>query len=281
MSDKVFSRILKLINKLIPGDWLKTFVFLNCLATPRRVLRKSIGGFYRMEHIYEVLNEFNKHYVGKFSILEFGVADGYSFTKKLYATHYLKMTDKVIVHGFDTFKGLPKVTDSAEHGLVGQEWWVEGHFKGRYEELENYCSRKYNNFKLHKGLFENTITDEFLKTLEEYLPILIWIDCDYYTSTNTVFEKLIPYIPTGCVVYFDDIYYNFSSRFTGEMRAVWEINQGLLGKEIELVLDPSLTLDSDRVYRFINLKSKVKHQMKKSAPAKGSERPRKGDSPFP
>lgn len=130
VSDKTFSRILKSINKLIPGDWLKTFVYLSCLATPRRVLRKSIGGFYRMEHIYEVLNEFNKHYVGKFSILEFGVADGYSFTKKLYATHYLKMTDKVIVHGFDTFKGLPKVTNSAEQRLLGQELWKEGYLRG-------------------------------------------------------------------------------------------------------------------------------------------------------
>ena len=31
--------------------------------------------------------------------------------------------------------------------------------------------------------------------------------------------------------------HNFGSRFTGEMRAVWEINQGAFGDGVELVLD--------------------------------------------
>ena len=87
----------------------------------RRFLRKSIGGFYRMDHIYEVCKEFRSLYEGKFSILEFGVADGYSFTKKLYATRYFGMEDRVMVHGFDTFEGLPEIHDPKDRALVTGE----------------------------------------------------------------------------------------------------------------------------------------------------------------
>ena len=212
-----------------------------------------------MDHIYEVLKEFKKHYKGKFSILEFGVADGYSFTKKLYAVRYLKMEERVIVHGFDTFEGLPDWTSSADCALVAGSEWIKGHYYGRYDDLLNYCQGKYRNFKLHKGLFEKTITDEFLDSLLEQPPILVWIDCDYYLSTKVVFERIIPYIPTGCVIYFDDISFNFGSRFCGEMKAVWEINQGRFCEGIELVLDPALSWDSNRVYRFINVNKEKKY----------------------
>ena len=65
--------------------------------------------------------------------------------------------------------------------------------------------------------------------------MLVWIDCDYYTSSRTVMERLLPYLPTGCVIYFDEPEFNFSSRFTGEARLIHEINHGLLGDGIELV----------------------------------------------
>ena len=83
-------RILRILSALIPGDFLKTFVYLNGIHRVRKSLRTALFGFYRMEHIYDVIAEFTKHYRGNFSVLEFGVADGYSFTKILYATRYLK-----------------------------------------------------------------------------------------------------------------------------------------------------------------------------------------------
>ncbi|GBE11837.1 hypothetical protein BMS3Bbin14_00350 [bacterium BMS3Bbin14] len=276
----IFIVLLNVIGRLIPGTYLRTFVYLNGIAATRKFLRKSIGSFYRMDHIYDVLKEFKKHYRGNFSILEFGVADGYSFTKKLYAVRYLKMEDHIKVHGFDTFTGLPDKTSSADNSLVAGGEWREGHYKGRYDNLTKYCRSKYKNFKLHKGLFEETITDDFLETLAEQPPILIWIDCDYYSSTKVIFEKLIPYIPTGCVIYFDDIYFNFSSRFTGEMKAVWEVNQGEFGEGIELVLDSALSWDSNRVYRFININQKKSYEL--IAPVKEDPvRRRRDDSPLP
>lgn len=274
----IFVVILKVVGRLIPGTYLKTFVYLHCIAATRKFLRKSIGSFYRMDHIYDVLKEFKKHYEGNFSILEFGVADGYSFTKMLYAVRYLKMEDRVVVHGFDTFEGLPDKTSSADHSLVGGGW-SKSNYKGRYDNLSEYCRGKYRKFKLHRGFFEETITDDFLKSLKEQPPILIWIDCNYYSSTKVIFEKLIPYINTGCVIYFDDIYFNHSSRFTGEMKAVWEINQGKFGEGIELVLDSKLSWDSNQVYRFININQDKSYEL--ITPPAHPVRLRRDDSPLP
>lgn len=276
----IFFKILKGIGNMIPGTHLKTFVYLNGIAAVRKLLYKSIGNFYRMDHIYDVIKEFKKNYKGSFSILEFGVADGYSFTKKLNAIRFLKMEDRIILHGFDTFEGLPDITESSDHALVKGAEWIKGTYHGRYENLLKYCNAKYKNFKLHKGLFENTITYEFLETLLKQPPILIWIDCDYYSSTKVVFDKIIPYIPTGCVIYFDDIYFNFSSRLTGEMKVVWEINHGKFKEGIELVLDPELSWNSNRVYRFINLTQKTNYELKNHAKA-DTVRRRRDDSPFP
>ena len=94
----------------------------------------------------------------------------------------------------------------------------------------------YKNFRLHKGWFENSVNDSTLSPLRTDLPILVWIDVDYYSSARTVFEKLIPYLPNGCVIYFDEYdNLNYGSRLTGEARLVHEINHGALGEEIELV----------------------------------------------
>ncbi len=275
----LFQKILSIIGRLIPGTKAKTFVYLNLFYAPRKFLRNIVNGFYRIDHIYEVLREFNQNFEGKFSVIEFGVADGYAFTKKLYAAQYLNMSNRVMLHGFDTFEGLPEVEDSVDRSLVSGDEWEAGTYKGRYEELTAYCANRYNNFELHRGLFEDTLTPEFLQKLLEHKPALIWIDCDYYSSTKSIFEKLTPYIPTGCVVYFDDIYYNYSSRFTGEMRAVHEINSGQFGEGIELVPDKTLSWDSNRLYRFINLNAKTEHTLKSKR--QDGIRFRADDSPFP
>jgi len=274
-----FQKVLNLLGRSIPGTGFKTWVYLNLILAPRRLLYDVSSGFYRMDHVYEVLREFKHGFDGRFSILEFGVADGYAYTKMLYATKYLKMSDRVVVHGFDTFEGLPPGDAEADRGLLSGLEWERGTYKGRYEVLERHCRQHYANFRLHRGLFETTIDDELLQELLIDKPILIWIDCDLYSSTRSIFERIIPYIPTGCVIYFDDIYFNYSSRFTGEMRAVHEINRGNFGSGIELVLDRRLSWSSNRIYRFINLYGRTQHQLR--IPQTDQIRFRGDDSPFP
>lgn len=158
--------VLRLISKFLPGDYLKTTFYLYAVATPRKAIRLALNGFYRTEHIYDVLREAKKKYRGKFTILEFGVNKEYSFVKLLYATKYTGMQERVTVHGFDTFEGMPSSDDKRDMSILTNcERWIEGQFQGEYKELYETCSRYYTNFRLHQGLFNESLSDEFLETL--------------------------------------------------------------------------------------------------------------------
>ncbi len=277
----VLIRILRAMSFVIPGNYLKTLVFLNLIHRPRKILRNLLNSFYRMEHVYEVLKEFIHQYRGNFSILEFGVADGYAFTKMLYATRYMRCADRVMVHGFDTFEGLPKTEDKRDADLITGDNYFEGQFKTDFDHLKAYCASRYSNFQFHRGLFDRTLTNEFLFTLRESLPILVWIDCDFYTSAKSVFERIIPYLPNGCVVYFDEPEINFGSIFTGEARIIHEINNGQFAEGIELVLDTTLSLNSRRIYRFINVNANLQYDAIEKPKRTAELHRRTNDSPFP
>lgn len=273
---------LRLAGRSLPGDYARTFVYLNLIYKPRLALRRLVSTFYRMDHVYTVIGEFKRAYKGPFSILEFGVADGYAFAKKAYATRYLGMEDSIVCHGFDSFEGLPETNDQRDLGGVAGADWKAGQYRGRYEELRDYLDARYRNCRLHRGMFDATLTPEFLQTLRVEKPILVWIDCDYYTSARAVLERLIPYLPSGCVVYFDEYEFNFGSRFTGESRLVDEINRGEFGDGIELVLDRDLSWDLRRCYRFINRHTQHVFERKSELRRVAAWHKRSGnDSPLP
>ena len=67
---------LRVAGRALPGDHARTFIYLNLIYKPRLALRRLVNTFYRMDHVYAVIEEFKRRYEGPFSILEFGVADG-------------------------------------------------------------------------------------------------------------------------------------------------------------------------------------------------------------
>ena len=173
---------------------------------------------------------------------------------QLYATRYLKLEKRTIVHTFDSFEGMPSSADPRDKGWGGDEHWVEGQFRGSYEALNDYCSRRYSNFRIHGGYFEQSVDESFLRSLDSHPPALIWIDCDYYSSAKTILTRLLDRIPNGAVIYFDELdSLNYGSRLTGEARLVHEINSGVYGAEVELVPDFGLSLYSRRLYRFMKI----------------------------
>jgi hypothetical protein len=255
-------KTLAVMGILLPGDFLKTLFYLNAVERPRRMLRLALHTFYRIDHVYAVLREVKQRYRGSFSILEFGTSDGYAFTKMLYATRYLGMEDRVTVHAFDSFEGMPAPHGAGDRDLVTDNPFVEGEFRGRYADLAAYCAARYRNFRIHVGDFADSIDAAFLSSLESQPPVLVWIDCDYYSSARVVFERLLHHLPNGCVVYFDEYeQVNFGSRFTGEARLVHEINGGEFGDDVELVLDTRLSLDTQRIYRFIRREPNAKYEL--------------------
>jgi hypothetical protein len=249
-------RVLRAVARLLPGEYLKTAFYLNCVDRPRRMLRDVLFAFYRYDHVYAVLREVAQLKSGLYSVLEFGTSDGYSFVKLLYATRYLGLEQRVTVHTFDSFEGMPAPADVRDRNWASGDDWAPGQFRGDYEALEEYCSSRYSNYEIHRGYFEDSIDASLLASLDERPPVLIWIDCDYYSSAKTIFTRLIDRIPNGAVIYFDEFdNLNFGSRLTGEARLVHEINTGMMGPDIELVPDFRLSLHSRRIYRFMRIPS--------------------------
>jgi len=124
-------RVLRLFSVLLPGEYLKTAFYLNFIDLPRRLIRQALFSFYRYDHVYAVLKEFAKHCAEPFSVLEFGTSDGYSFIKLLYATRYLKLTDRVIVHTFDSFEGMPTAVDVTDKEWTSGDDWRTGQLAGQ------------------------------------------------------------------------------------------------------------------------------------------------------
>jgi hypothetical protein len=272
---------LRWFGKLLPGDHARTFAYMNLISRPRSALRSVLNSYYRFDHVYSVIKEFTSTYRGPFSILEFGVADGYAFTKNVFATHYLKASRDIVCHGFDSFEGMPESGDQRDRAGIEGGDWKTGQYRGDYDALAKYLSSRYSNWRLHKGFFEHSLTPQLVSELLVHKPILVWIDSDYYTSARTVMERLIPVLPTGAVIYFDEYEFNFGSRFTGEARLVHEINRGDFGNDIELVLDRDLSWDLSRCYRFVRENPAIKFERLRELGHATDLRRRGNDSPLP
>ena len=113
-------------------------------------------------------------------VLEFGVRFGNSI-------HMLASLAGQEVHGFDSFEGLP------------DEWHHEP--KGSYT-TKGVIPQVPDNVHLHAGWFDATLP-KFL-TEHDGAIRFINIDCDIYSSTNTVLSLLAPRIVAGTVIVFDE-----------------------------------------------------------------------------
>lgn len=113
-------------------------------------------------------------------VMEFGVASGRTIKQ------IGKFCSNQIVHGFDSFQGLPETWS-----------WLfpAGSFAQR-------TPRVPKNVRLHVGWFEDTIEDWC-----KFNPgpiALLHIDCDLYSSTTTVLNALHPQLVSGTIIVFDE-----------------------------------------------------------------------------
>ena len=143
-----------------------------------------------------------------------------------------------------------------------------------WEVLQTYCETQFDDFRLLKGLFKDTLA-EYHSLLSEYAPAFVRIECDYYSSTMEVLDGLpLDKMPHGCIFYFDDAQINFWSDKTGELRAVAEVNRGRFGDHIQLTEYPMWLETGNRrhykqVYRLVNLEDAHQRELNRgSRPAR-------------
>jgi hypothetical protein len=129
--------------------------------------------------------------------LEFGVFSGSSIN------HIAQRVDRKI-YGFDSFEGLP-------------ERWRGRLDAGHFKVAALPSVRQ--NVTLVKGWFDKTLP-EFLKAHPQDVSFL-HVDCDLYSSTQTIFLNIAPHIKAGTVIVFDE-YFNYPGWRNGEFKAFQE-----------------------------------------------------------
>ena len=131
-------------------------------------------------------------------VLEFGVATGRTLN------HFARIFDRQVVHGFDSFEGLP-------------EDWTSRMPKGFFKR--NNLPRVRDNCKLHVGWFDETLPP-FKKEIKDQPIQLLHIDSDLYSSAVTILTTLKKNIVPGTVIVFDE-YFNYPGWQLDEFRA-WQ-----------------------------------------------------------
>lgn len=131
-------------------------------------------------------------------IAEFGVATGRTIN------HISRLLPNRIIHGFDSFQGLP-------------EDWTSRMPRGFFRR-DRLPQVRYN-VDLHVGWFTDTLIP--FKTEFGDLPLqLLHVDCDLYSSTVTILDTLQNNIVPGTVIIFDE-YINYPGWDQDEFRA-WQ-----------------------------------------------------------
>jgi len=133
--------------------------------------------------------------------LEFGVWNGFTIN------HIASLMPGSNVYGFDSFEGLPEAWFGKSGGV--------GQFSRKGEP-----PKVRDNVELVAGWFDRTLP-AFLDTHHFDHIALLHIDCDIYSSTQTVFAHLHSRIVPGTIIVFDE-YFNYQTWERHEFKAFQE-----------------------------------------------------------
>ena len=121
------------------------------------------------------------------NILEFGVFQGNTIRR--IAEHF----PKDVIHGFDSFEGLPEDWDVG-HRVIPREEFDRA---GKLPEVPE-------NVKFWVGWFDDTLP-KYLNQYNDKIKLLN-LDSDLYSSATTVFNHLNDFIVKDTVIILDDFY---------------------------------------------------------------------------
>lgn len=171
------------VNYLEVGHWMKAHGFLTskCVHNRRELFHQIADRVQNKKVLY----------------LEFGVAKGASMR---YWSNLLS-NPASILHGFDTFEGLP------------EEWRLGS--KGAYSAEGQIPEITDPRVRFMKGLFQETLPHYVVPAHDV---LIINIDCDLYSSTRFVLDQLCDHIRPGTFLYFDEF-----SDSHNELRAFREL----------------------------------------------------------
>lgn len=152
---------------------------------------------------------------------EFGVYQGDTFASAFQSARRFKVDD-MRFHAFDSFNGLPPLTDVDAEGYAQ---FSEGEYNASRQTFEKTLKQRHvdrERVTVTEGWFSETLTDQTRTDLNLTKAAVIWVDCDLYESTVPVLDFIKPLLQDGTVVAFDDWFCFHARPDRGEQRAVTE-----------------------------------------------------------
>jgi len=151
---------------------------------------------------------------------EFGLFRGYTFLQAYNHAQEQGLHD-IHFYGFDSFEGLPE----AEGVDVADGRFFKGQFACSKDAVEKNLSKNGMNTKLStliKGFYEDSLTEDLRSQHEFKAASVVLLDCDYYSSTKTALDWMVPYLQVGTVLLFDDWFSYGDDKELGQQKAFEE-----------------------------------------------------------
>lgn len=192
---------------------LRSFV----LYTPRQVLSDFLVRFELFKMIQDIPG----------SILELGVFNGQGLLSYAQFSAILEPNNiSRKIYGFDTFAGFPSIAESDQQSR-SSFMQVGGYEVDSYARVnaavELYDNNRFIGHVPKVELIKGDVTKslpEFFRQNPQVIPALVHLDMDLYAPTKCALELLLPRMPKGGVVVFDEL--NLKD-FPGETAAFLEV----------------------------------------------------------
>ena len=110
---------------------------------------------------------------------------------------------------FDSFEGFPEPTE--QDGKAG---WIKGHFKTSLDDFRGLIEQVVGpaDWTPIAGFYNESLTPQRATTLQQanVKASIVFLDCDFYSSTRDVLEWVPPFLQNGTLLAVDD-YHNYRS----------------------------------------------------------------------
>jgi hypothetical protein len=172
---------------------------------PKYVRRQHLKRFLAMYEIYKMVLPV------KGSIVECGVFRGFglmSWAKLSAILEPENLTRRI--YGFDTFSGFPSTTAKDKNGERIPE--IGGLGADSFEEInaliDIYDSDRFLGHIPKVSLIRGDISEtmpKFLKENQHLVVSLLFIDCDLHGPTLAALKEIVPRMPKGALLVFDEL----------------------------------------------------------------------------
>jgi hypothetical protein len=147
---------------------------------------------------------------------------------------------------FDSFRGLPEPVDRADAHVT----WHAEDFAFSSEYIRGVIKKArfpQERVRLVEGFYADTLTLSLAAELRPTPPAFVTLDVDYRSSTKAALDFLAPLLPSGCHVFFDDLWSFDGHPDYGQLKALNDWNSQ--NKRGQLVPSP---IFHDRIYTYFN-----------------------------